>query len=106
VSEAIAERAAAIRQSRHLREHPDQPVARKYSFLGARFEQLKLQQIDGQPTPADDQAFLEVSQMLRVLTRQLGLGEDITDAYGYLIKDPQRLLSGTWLDCARMWFGA
>ena len=46
---AIAERAAAIRH--YLSDHVDQPLVQKYSFLAARFEETKLQQIDGRPRP-------------------------------------------------------
>ena len=102
MSTAISERAEAIRH--YLRHHKDQSVVTKYSFLAARFEEMKLAQIEGKTNPKDDARFRDVTQMLRVLTRQLGLGDDITDADGYLIGDTQRLLSGTWLDDARMWF--
>ena len=103
MSNAIAERAEAIRH--YLRDHLDQSTVRKYSFVSARYEQMKLAQIDGTTTtPADDESFREVSQMLRALTVLLGLGPDITDSDGYLVKDPQRLLNVKWLDCARMWF--
>lgn len=102
MSSAVAERAEAIRH--YLRDHLDQSTVRKYSFVGARFEQMKLAQIDATTTPADDASFREVSQMLRALTVLLGLGPDIVDGDGFLVKDPQRLLNGKWLDCARMWF--
>jgi hypothetical protein len=100
---SVAERASAIRQWVHLRDHRDQSLVRRYSFVAARFEQLKLQQLDGDTTPADDVALAEVSEMLRVLTQKLNLGDCVTGWNDYLPRDPQRLLNGTWLECARLW---
>jgi hypothetical protein len=99
VSEAIASCAAAIRH--YLSNHPDQGLVRKYSFLAARWEELRLAQHDGKTTPADDDRLSEVGGMLDALTKKLDLGPGFN---GYLPRDPQRLLSGTWLDCARLWF--
>ena len=102
MSSAIAERASAIRH--YLRNHPDQPLVRRYSFLAARFEELKLAQIDGKTTPADDTVFHEVTEMLKVLTKRLGLGDSVTGWPGFLPNDPQRIISDSWLECARLWF--
>jgi hypothetical protein len=99
MTEAIAERAAAIRQ--YLSDHPDRSVVRRYSFLAARFEELRLAQHDGKTTPADDDRLSEVGRMLDTLTKKLNLGPGFN---GYLPRDPQRLLNGTWLDAARLWF--
>jgi hypothetical protein len=104
VSNAIAERASAIRQWVHLRDHPDRALVRRYSFVGARFEELRLRQIDGDTTPADDEAFLEVTQMLLTLTRKLGLGESVTGWRDFLPMDPGRIIDDSWLEHARMWF--
>jgi hypothetical protein len=101
----VAERASAIRH--YLRNHADQPLARKYSFLAARFEEMKLAQIDGKTTPAEDAAFREVTEMLQVLTKRLDLavaGDGITSWNGFLPGDPQRIISDSWLECARLWF--
>jgi hypothetical protein len=102
VSEAIAERAAAIRH--YLSDHPDRTLVRKYSFLAARFEEMKLAQHDGNTTPDDDARFREVTEMLRAVTKRLGLGDDVTGWRDFLPKDPQRLISDSWLKCARLWF--
>jgi len=102
MSNAISERAAAIRD--YLRDHPDRGSVRRYSFLAARFEELKLAQIDGRTTPDDDARFREVGNMLKALTERLGLGDDITGWKDFLPKDPQRLISDSWPDCARLWF--
>jgi hypothetical protein len=102
LSNAISERAAAIRD--YLRDHPDRASVRRYSFLAARFEELKLAQIDGRTTPDDDARFREVGDMLRALTKTLDLGDSITGWKEFLPKDPQRLVFDSWLDSARMWF--
>lgn len=102
MSNAIAERAAAIRD--WLRDHPDRAAVRRYSFVAARFEEMKLAQIDGRTTPDEDARFREVEQMLRVLTDKLGLGDDITGWKDFLPGDPQRIISDSWVESARMWF--
>ena len=102
MSNAIAERAAAIRD--WLRDHPDRAFVRRYAFVAARFEEMKLAQIDGRTTPDEDARFREVEQMLRVLTDKLGLGDDITGWKDFLPGDPQRIISDSWVESARMWF--
>ena len=102
MSNAIAERAAAIRD--WLRDHPDRAFVRRYAFVAARFEEMKLAQIDGRTTPDDDARFREVGDMLKALTKKLGLGDSVTGWRDFLPGDPQRLLNGSWEDSARMWF--
>jgi hypothetical protein len=102
MSNRIAERAAAIRH--YLRNEPDQSLARKYSFCAARFEEMKLAQLKGDTKPAEDVAFREVSEMLRVLTKKLGLGDEVTGWNDFLPRDPQRLIDDSWIESARMWF--
>jgi hypothetical protein len=63
LSNRVAERASAIRD--YLRNEPDQSLVRKYSFCAARFEEMRLAQLKGDTTPAEDVAFREVSEMLR-----------------------------------------
>jgi hypothetical protein len=99
----IAERASAIRH--YLQGLPDRSLVRKYSFVAARFEEMKLAQIEGDTTPAEDVAFGEVAEMLRVLTKKLGLGDDITGWKDFLPRDPQRLIDDSWVESARVWFG-
>jgi hypothetical protein len=69
MSNRIAERASAIRH--YLSDHPDLSLVRKYSFVAARFEEMKLAQLKGDTTPAEDVAFREVTAMLVVLTQKL-----------------------------------
>jgi hypothetical protein len=68
MSDAIAERASAIRH--YLRDHANQALVRKYSFLAARHEQMRLALRDGKTTPADDVRFREVTAMLQVFTKK------------------------------------
>ena len=100
VSNRIAERAAAIRD---YLGHPDRALVRKYSFVAARFEEMKLAQHDGRTTPDDDARFREVTEMLRALRKGLGFG-DVTGWNDFLPGDPQRIVSDSWLECARLWF--
>lgn len=102
VSNAIAERASAIRG--YLADHPDRAIVRRYSFLAARFEELKLAQHDGRTTPDDDARFQEVTEMLQVLGKRLGLGDSVTGWREFLPGDPQRIISNSWLESARLWF--
>jgi hypothetical protein len=102
MSSGIAERAAAIRH--YLADHPDRTLVRRYSFVAARWEELRLAQHDGNTTPDDDNRFREVTEMLRALTKKLGLGDIVTGWRDFLPKDPQRLLGDSWLESARLWF--
>jgi hypothetical protein len=102
MSSAIAERASAIRH--YLSDHPDRALVRKYSFCAARFEQLKLAQIYGKTTPADDATFRELTEMLRALGKALGFA-DVTASNGFLPGDPGRIICDSWLESARLWFG-
>jgi hypothetical protein len=77
---------------------------RKYSFVAARFEEMKLAQVDGKTTPDDDYRFREVMQMLQGAYQRLGLGDSVTGWKEFLPKDPQRLIYDSWLEAARMWF--
>jgi hypothetical protein len=102
MSDAIAERASAIRH--YLHDHANQPLVRKYSFLAARYEQMRLAMHDGKTTPANDVRFRELSDMLKVITKKLGLGDSVTGRKEFLPNDPQRIISDSWLESARLWF--
>lgn len=95
----LAERAAAIRN--YLHDQPDRATVRRYAFVAARWEELKLAQIDGRTTPDEDARLREVSDVLRVLTEKLDLGGVTGD---FLPRDPQRLLKESWEEAARLWF--
>ncbi len=73
-------------------------------FAAARFEEMKRAQQDGRTTPDEDARFREVTEMLQVLTKRLGLGDTITGWNEFLPGDPQRLMSDSWLSSARRWF--
>lgn len=98
---ALAELAACIRD--FLRDHPDRGLVRKYSFVAARLEQLRLGMHDGRNTPDDDARFRELGEMLRTLSKALGFSGDLPN--GFLPKDPGRILSDSWLENARLWLG-
>jgi hypothetical protein len=103
MSNAIAERAAAIRWT--LENHPDRATVRRYSFVAARWEELKLAQIDGRTKPDDDTRLRELGDTLLVLTKQLGFGDKITAWNDFLaFKDPSRLVYSSWIESARLWF--
>jgi hypothetical protein len=87
-----------------LQDLPDRSLVRKYSFVAARFEEMKLAQIDRDTTPAEDVAFREVTEMLQVLTEKLGLGDSITGWRDFLPRDPQRLIDDSWVESAKLWF--
>jgi hypothetical protein len=103
VSRALASRAASIRD--YLSDHPDRGLVRKYSFVAARWEETKLAQRDGKTTPDDDQRFRELTDMLLVMTKKLGLGDTVTGWNDFLHRDPGRLIWDDWVDDARSWFG-
>lgn len=102
MSNRVAERTSAIRD--YLRDHPDRFLVRKYSFVAARFEEMKLAHLAGDMTPAGDVAFREVTEMLQALTVKLGLGKSVTGWNDFLPGDPQRIISDSWPECARVWF--
>jgi hypothetical protein len=102
MSDAVAERASAIRH--YLRDHPNRPLVRKYSFLAARHEQMGLAQHDGKTASGDDARFRELTEMLLVLTKMLHLGDNVTGWKAFLPGDPQRIISDSWVESARLWF--
>ena len=77
---------------------------RKYSFVAARWEQLRLGMHDGRNTPDDDARFRELGEMLRTLGKALGFSGDVPASNGFLPNDPGRILSDSWLEDARLWF--
>jgi hypothetical protein len=77
---------------------------RKYSFVAARWEQLRVRMQDGRTTPDDDVRFRELGEMLRALGNALGFS-DVTASNGFLPGDPGRIFGDSWLENARLWFG-
>ncbi len=112
----LDDRAASIREYLHRVPGPfiddrgncgrapvfDRKLVHAYSVAAARWEELRLRQIDRQTDPAEDARCRDLGRTVEGLAAQLGLGPGYDD---FLPADPQRLLHGTWLDCARMWFG-
>jgi hypothetical protein len=107
------DRSAAIRH--HLRDM-DPVRARRYATLATRWEQIRLATYRGTTNPGDDFRYQELSSALKVLSQELGLrtadvdnGDavgGITDAAGYLPKDPSRLWCESWIEAAEDWYGA
>jgi hypothetical protein len=106
----IANRAACIR---HYLSDADPAIARRYSLIAARWEQLRLAVDKGRTTPADDARYVELSGLMRALTARLGLpackvgtGEaipGITNGQGFLPNDPCRIIHGSWQEAAEVW---
>jgi len=92
--ESIKDRAAAIRD--YLDRQDDlsggPAVIYKYSMTAAQWETMRLLIDKGKGTPADDRRFADLSQVLRALTKQIGLGDSITGWNDFLPRDPQRLI--------------
>ena len=42
--------------------------------------------------------------MLLVLTKMLHLGDNVTGWKAFLPGDPQRIISDSWVESARLWF--
>jgi hypothetical protein len=106
----LAVRAAAIRD--YLRDR-EPNLVRRYSFVAARWEQLRLKQHHRQTTPGEDARLRELTASLKVLTHGLNLPvvdpdsdgiEAVTWHEGFLPLDPQRILSRMdWIEAAEGW---
>ncbi len=93
MSASIENRAAIIRDDVHRLGPPTDPATLyRYSMVAARWEALCLLRHRGESTPADDQRFWELSDLLRTLTPKIGL-EAATRPLGVA---PQ-LLPSAWL---------
>jgi hypothetical protein len=102
--ESIRNRAAAIRQYVDNRDLPADPAAiYRYSVTAAQWEATRLLIDKGKGTAADDRRFAELSDVLRTLSRQVGLGEELTMFGGFLPGDPSRIICKTWQEAAEGW---
>lgn len=102
-ADAVEERAAAIRD--YLRnDHADSKLVAKYAKVAARWEELRFAQRKGLTRPQDDDRLRELSRALQDLTARLGLGSTLTDANGFLPRDPARIICNDWLDHATTYF--
>lgn len=102
--ESIKNRAAAIRQYVDNRDLPSDPATiYRYSVTAAQWEATRLLIDKGKGTAADDRRFAELSDVLRTLSRQVGLGDELTTSSGFLPGDPSRIICGTWQEAAEGW---
>jgi hypothetical protein len=102
--ESIKNRAAAIRHYLSQTDLAAGPATTYgYSLTAAQWESLRLLIETGKGTPADDRRLAELGRVLKTLTKQMGLGDDLTDSRGFLVRDPQRLMYDTWQEAAEGW---
>ncbi|OBB86062.1 hypothetical protein [Mycobacterium sp. 852002-30065_SCH5024008] len=101
--QSIRNRAAAIRQ--YLNNQDDLSVtaadAYRYSITAAQWEAMRLLIDKGNGTAADDRRFAELGHVLRKLSAQIGLVNELpTD---FLPRDPSRLIDKSWQEAAEGW---
>lgn len=103
--ESIKNRASSIRHYLDKQDDlsADAATIYKYSITAAQWEAVRLLIDKGRGTPADDTRFAELDRVLKALTKQIGLGDDITAWKGFLPRDPSRLICGTWQQAAEGW---
>jgi hypothetical protein len=82
---------------------PSPATIYKYSITAAQWAAVRLLIDKGKGTPADDKRFAELTRVLQALSREVGLGPDLTDARGFLMRDPCRILCGSWQQAAENW---
>lgn len=54
----------------------------------------------GRGTPTDDHRFADLTTFFKALSEQVGLGRDLTDSRGFLIRDPSSIVCDTWQEAA------
>jgi hypothetical protein len=72
----------------------------KFSVTAAQWEAVRLLIDKGKGTPADDRRFADLTNVLRALSKEIGLGEDLTDSRGFLVRDPSRIICDDWRQAA------
>jgi hypothetical protein len=101
---SIKNRAAAIRHYLNNRDLSIEPVMLyKFSIVAAQWEAVRLLIEKGKGIPADDRRFTDLTHVLQALSKQIGLGEELTDSRGFLIGDPSRIIAETWVQAAERW---
>jgi hypothetical protein len=102
--ESLRNRAAAIRDYLDKRDLSIDPtMLYRYSVTAAQWEAVRLFIDRGNVTPADDRRFADLTNVLRALSEQIGLGGELTDSRGFLIGDPSRIICDTWQEAAEGW---
>jgi hypothetical protein len=79
----------------------DRRVVHALSVAAARWEELRLRQIEHKTDPDEDVRCRDLGRTVDRLAGQLGLGAGYN---GFLPHDPARLCNQTWAQCVRMWF--
>jgi hypothetical protein len=102
---SLSSRAAAIRDYLDKQNDlsADPMKLYKYSLAAAPWESVRLLIDSGRGTPADDQRFADLTDVLETLSEQVGLGGDLTDSRGFLVRDPSRIICDTWQEAAEGW---
>jgi hypothetical protein len=105
VRESIKNRAAAIRWYLDRQEDltADRATTYRYSLTAAQWEATRLLVDSGKGKAADDRRLADLGRALGALTRQIGLGDGLTDVNGFLPRDPSRLIEATWQEAAGGW---
>jgi hypothetical protein len=75
----------------------------KFSITAAQWDAVRLLIDRGKGTPADDRRFADLTDVLRALSKEIGLGEDLTDSRGFLVRDPSRIICDSWQKAATGW---
>jgi hypothetical protein len=103
--QSIKNRAAAIRHylDRQTDLAVDPATMYRFSVTAAQWEAARLLIDTGKGTPSDDRRLAELGRVLKALNKQIGLGDDLTDSRGFLLRDPQRLMYDKWQEAAEGW---
>jgi hypothetical protein len=72
----------------------------KFSITAAPGESVRLLIDSGRGTSDDDRRLADLTTIFKALSEQVGLGRDLTDSRGFLIRDPSRLICDTWQEAA------
>ena len=75
----------------------------KYSLAAAQWNAVRLLIDKGTGALADDRRFADLTNVLETLSEQVGLGRDLTDSRGFLVRDPQRMICASWQEAAEGW---
>jgi hypothetical protein len=83
-------------------DHLDPIHRTRYSRLLATYDRLRLD-ADRGTAPGMESRLREVEHRCREMSLRLGLGDQLTDRYGFLLGDPSRILDATWQLAAGGW---
>jgi len=100
---SIKSRAACIRDYLDRQDDlaADALTIYRYSLVAAQWEAMRLLIDSGNGTPADDRRLADLGNALKMLSRQVGLGDELPT--GFLPRDPSRIICDDWQEAARGW---